>query len=61
MNKYRRYVVRRGMLKPHQLSGNDGDSFSHSDVYAKDRENVHVRLKVDNTTVICYINRMGGT
>ena len=29
--------------------------------FTKDRENIHVLLKMDNTTSIAYINRMGGT
>ena len=29
--------------------------------FARDLKGVHVRLRVDNTTAVCYINRMGGT
>ena len=29
--------------------------------FTKDRHNLHVRLKMDNRTAICYVNRMGGT
>ena len=29
--------------------------------FAKDRENLNIRLRMDNTTAIAYVNRMGGT
>ena len=29
--------------------------------FAKDRENLSIRLRMDNTTAISYVNRMGGT
>ena len=29
--------------------------------FVRDQKEIHVRLKVDNTTTVCYINRMGGT
>lgn len=29
--------------------------------FTKDGENIHVLLKMDNTTSTAYINRMGGT
>jgi len=29
--------------------------------FAKDRENLNVRLRMDNTTAIAHVNRMGGT
>ena len=29
--------------------------------FAKDKSNIHVRLRMDNTTAIAYINRLGGT
>ena len=28
--------------------------------FAKDKSNIHVRLRTDNTTVIAYINHLGG-
>ena len=29
--------------------------------FAKNKQDLHIRLKMDNRTAICYINRMGGT
>ena len=48
-------MVRGGIISPYQLQGNAGALQS----IVKDSRDVHVGLKVDNTTMY-YINHMGG-
>ena len=60
-SEYRRPLVRGGMSESYQSPGDVGCSASSIQTYSKDKTVSHVHLQMDNQTVVCYINHMGGT
>ena len=56
----RRPVDQQGAIHAHKLPGTLGGAFAVK-TFAKQRQSLHIRLQMDNTTAVAYINMMGGT
>ena len=59
-DEHRRPLVRGGENPPINLLELAGGALAMK-TFTKGRKNIHVLLRMDNTTAIAYINRMGGT
>ena len=59
-NQFKRIMVRGRENPTHQHAGADGRAFAIR-IFTKGRQNIHVRLRMYNTTAIAYVNHMGGT
>ena len=58
--QYRGAMVLRRKASTHQLFGTAGGSFAIQ-TFTKDKVCAHVKLLMDNTAAVAYINKMGGT